>query len=398
MGVLPPLTARENGAPWATLVRAASAISAAASPAALAASRTTSSSMSPVTDPEEGSTGPPPESRLRLLDLEADQLLERVAQGLVPAITQVPAHTALDPGDHPPGLRDVPAAMGRQADDLRPGIVWVGDPTHVASLLEIVHHEHHPLLRHPGPVREVGEARARSPIDVEHHRGVAGAGVRIPTLVERGDELGPERAMRLQEQAAKIHVPHDRHHATACVLRPCGRPFTFGYPRAVTLEIREARPDEYAEAGAVTAMAYREFVRQGDTGWEEYLQRIADVEGRAGRTTIFVAVDGERILGTATLELDGRVEPEDDPTLAPDEAHIRMLGVHPDARRRGIALALMDACFARARGAGKSRMTLHTTERMRSARAMYEGLGFRRLPDRVFPDGFVLLTYEKPIG
>ena len=148
----------------------------------------------------------------------------------------------------------------------------------------------------------------------------------------------------------------------------------------------------------MTAMAYREFVRQGDTGWEAYLQRIADVEGRAGRTTIFVAVDGERILGTATLELDGRVEPEDDPTLAPDEAHIRMLGVHPDARRRGIALALMDACFARARGAGKSRMTLHTTERMRSARAMYEGLGFRRLPDRVFPDGFVLLTYEKPIG
>jgi hypothetical protein len=26
---------------------------------------------------------------------------------------------------------------------------------------------------------------------------------------------------------------------------------------------------------------------------------------------------------------------------------------------------------------------------------MYEGLGFRRLEDRVFPDGFVLLTYER---
>jgi hypothetical protein len=24
-------------------------------------------------------------------------------------------------------------------------------------------------------------------------------------------------------------------------------------------------------------------------------------------------------------------------------------------------------------------------------------MGFDRLPDRVFPDGFVLLTYEKPI-
>lgn len=167
---------------------------------------------------------------------------------------------------------------------------------------------------------------------------------------------------------------------------------------AVTFEVREARPREYAEAGAVTALAYLEFARPGDAGWEEYLQRIADIESRADRTTIFVAVDGERILGTATLELDGRIEPGDDPPLAPDEAHIRMLGVHPEARRRGIALALMEACFERARMQGKARMTLHTTQRMRAAQAMYERLGFRRLPDRVFPDGFVLLTYEKPIG
>jgi hypothetical protein len=34
---------------------------------------------------------------------------------------------------------------------------------------------------------------------------------------------------------------------------------------------------------------------------------------------------------------------------------------------------------------------------MVAAQAMYEALGFERLPDRVFPDGFVLLTYERPI-
>jgi hypothetical protein len=43
-------------------------------------------------------------------------------------------------------------------------------------------------------------------------------------------------------------------------------------------------------------------------------------------------------------------------------------------------------------------MTLHTTNRMKAARAMYEGMGFHRLPDRVFPDGFVLLTYERAVG
>ena len=165
----------------------------------------------------------------------------------------------------------------------------------------------------------------------------------------------------------------------------------------MAIEIREARPQEYAEAGEVTALAYREFVRPGDADWAEYLGRIADVEGRAGRTTILVAVEDDRILGSATLELDARVELEDDPTLGPEEAHIRMLGVHPDARRRGVARTLMAACLDRARERGKTRMTLHTTHRMEAAQQMYEGLGFHRLPDRVFPDGFVLLTYERSI-
>jgi ribosomal protein S18 acetylase RimI-like enzyme len=102
-------------------------------------------------------------------------------------------------------------------------------------------------------------------------------------------------------------------------------------------------------------------------------------------------------VGSATLELEARVGDEGDP-LAPDEAHVRMLGVHPEARRSGVATKLIEACIERARAAGKTRLTLHTTPRMRAAQAMYERLGFRRLPDRVFPDGFVLLTYERAIG
>jgi ribosomal protein S18 acetylase RimI-like enzyme len=160
----------------------------------------------------------------------------------------------------------------------------------------------------------------------------------------------------------------------------------------MSIQIREATPEEYAEAGAVTASAYREFVRGGD--WEDYLESIADVEGRADRTTIVIALDGTRIVGSATLELTDRVEPEDDPALDPAEAHIRMLGVAPEARRRGIARALMADCMDRARAHGKTFLTLHTTERMAAAQRMYESLGFVRGADRVFPDGFVLMTYR----
>ena len=163
------------------------------------------------------------------------------------------------------------------------------------------------------------------------------------------------------------------------------------------MQVREVRPDEFEEAGRVTALAYREFVQPGETDWERYLEHIADVAGRAGRAIVFVAVEDDRILGSATLELESRIDPEEDPPLAPDESHIRMLGVDPAARGRGVAKALMAACFERARSAGRDRMTLHTTERMKPAQTMYESMGFERLPDRVFPDGFVLLTYQRAI-
>lgn len=170
------------------------------------------------------------------------------------------------------------------------------------------------------------------------------------------------------------------------------------YDRPMTLQIREATPAEHAEAGRVTAESYREFVGPGETVWEDYLAQIADVAARAGRTRIMVALRDGRIVGSATLELDDRVDQEGDPPLEPGEAHIRMLGVEPASRGRGVARQLMAACEDSARDAGKTHMTLHTTSRMRVAQQMYGSLGYLRGRDRVFPDGFVLLSYAKPLS
>ena len=162
----------------------------------------------------------------------------------------------------------------------------------------------------------------------------------------------------------------------------------------MTVEVRPARPEEYEETGRVTALAYREFA-DGES-WDRYLDRIADVGARAHVGVVLIAVEDGRILGSATLELEDRIEDDDDP-LPPDQAEIRMLGVDPGQRGRGVARAIMDACFAWAAKAGKTRMLLHTTQRMKVAQEMYEAMGFERLPDRTFPDGFVLLTYGKAI-
>ena len=172
----------------------------------------------------------------------------------------------------------------------------------------------------------------------------------------------------------------------------------------MAIEIREARPEEYEEAGRITADAYREFATPGRrAGWDDYLVRIADIAERAQRTTILVAVDDDGvILGTVTLELEGRTdegrEGNESGPLEPGQAHVRMLGVAPESRGRGVGRLLMDACIDVSREAGKTLLTLNTTERMKVARKMYESMGFRRTPDEVFPDGFVLLAYELPLG
>jgi GNAT superfamily N-acetyltransferase len=164
-----------------------------------------------------------------------------------------------------------------------------------------------------------------------------------------------------------------------------------------TVRVRPVRPEEYAEAGAVTQLAYREFMPP-DGDWGGYEKRLADVAGRAARALVLVADLDGTIAGTATLELDQRINPDSEqPPLEADEAHLRMLGVHPNTRKRGIGLLLVNACIEHAKRRGKRRLTLDTTERMVGARALYEGKGFsfRGYVDRV--PGMSLLTYERDI-
>jgi ribosomal protein S18 acetylase RimI-like enzyme len=163
----------------------------------------------------------------------------------------------------------------------------------------------------------------------------------------------------------------------------------------MSIEVRALKPEEFEEAGRVTALAYREFAPPENEDWEEYLGRIADVSRRARRALVLGAFENGRVLGTVTLELDQRIEGgHDRDPLAPDEAHIRMLGVDPGARGRGAGRALMDAAAREARAAGKRRVTLGTTERMVVAQGLYEAMGFVRGADQVFDDGFRLRIYE----
>ena len=164
------------------------------------------------------------------------------------------------------------------------------------------------------------------------------------------------------------------------------------------VDIRPVRPQEYQEAGRVTAGAYEMFGPGSASPNPDYLDRVADVATRTKHAMVLGAFEGAAILGTVTLELDDRIpggHPR--PPLQPDQAHVRMLGVDAGARRKGIGRALMEACIVEARKAGKKRLTLETTASMTAAHRLYEAMEFHSDPDTVYDDGFRLLNYSLPL-
>ena len=60
-----------------------------------------------------------------------------------------------------------------------------------------------------------------------------------------------------------------------------------------------------------------------------------------------------------------------------DELHVTNVAVHPDARRRGIARALLESVFAHARSAGSRIVILEVRPSNTEAIPLYESFGFR---------------------
>ncbi len=172
----------------------------------------------------------------------------------------------------------------------------------------------------------------------------------------------------------------------------------YGFIVADEIEIRPLRASEHRAVGEATERAYREFWTPDSPGWEAYLARIADVGSRSERAIVLVAVDERAIAGSVTLELDSRIAPGPSEPLAPEEAHIRMLGVAPEHRGRGIARRLMLASIETARSHGKRVLTLDTDPVMTAAQHLYVELGFEPTGPRIRPDGQVLLSYALDIA
>ena len=117
-----------------------------------------------------------------------------------------------------------------------------------------------------------------------------------------------------------------------------------------------------------------------------------DASSRIADALTFVAVQDDRIVGTATLALPGSPYVE---VAAKGEAEVRMLAVEGAARGQGVGAALMDACENRARSEGCEAVVLSTRPTMSAAHLLYRRRGYRRAPERDWAiRGFTLLAYR----
>ena len=145
------------------------------------------------------------------------------------------------------------------------------------------------------------------------------------------------------------------------------------------LLVRDAVPEDYPAIREVVLAAYGQYAYLiARDVFEPYLADLLDLEkhARDGRWLV-VEADGQ-IAGSGAISPDASVQGVGWP---PGWASGRGLAVHPAARGRGVARALLAAGECLAEDSGAPVFAFHTASFMTSAIALYERLGYRRAPE-----------------
>jgi predicted thioesterase/ribosomal protein S18 acetylase RimI-like enzyme len=160
------------------------------------------------------------------------------------------------------------------------------------------------------------------------------------------------------------------------------------------MELRRARPEELAALGELTVAAYADFTDGPD---DPYVTLLRDAASRDAHGELWVAVEGEELLGCVTCCPPGSPWRE---LAGEHEGEFRMLAVAPSARGRGVGAALAALGEERARAHGASAMVLSSLPEMEHAHRIYTRLGYRRAPARDWDPapGVHLIAFVKELA
>ncbi|MCM3601183.1 GNAT family N-acetyltransferase [Robertmurraya korlensis] len=111
--------------------------------------------------------------------------------------------------------------------------------------------------------------------------------------------------------------------------------------------------------------------------WQEYLANIETSFDNPHVDKILVAKSRKEVLGTLQL-FQSSEKAYGKPELEIFSPIIRLLGVHPKARGRGVARALLQSSIKYAKEQRFHHLYLHSSDKMYKAIQLYEWLGFKR--------------------
>lgn len=143
--------------------------------------------------------------------------------------------------------------------------------------------------------------------------------------------------------------------------------------------VRPVTPADYDAVARITVAAY---LGAGYFESEDYpyVQKIKDVAARAKVAPIIVAERDDQVIGSATLAVEGDEWAD---IAQADELEFRLLVVDPAVQRSRAGAAMVTAIIDRARGMdGINAVSLTTGDDWFGAHALYQKLGFTRIPER----------------
>ena len=143
--------------------------------------------------------------------------------------------------------------------------------------------------------------------------------------------------------------------------------------------VRDAVPADYPAIREVVIAAYRQYADLLALDiFSPYLADVLDLEKHARHGQLFVVEIDGWICGFGAFYPDTTVQ---DVGFPAGWAGGRALAVHPAARGHGVARTLLATCERLAREAGAPVFAFHTASFMTGAIALYERLGYRRVPE-----------------
>ena len=162
-----------------------------------------------------------------------------------------------------------------------------------------------------------------------------------------------------------------------------------------SIVIRNAELHELDEAAKATLSSYEEYAPlMSDDSWDTYSDNILNVQSRLKESDLIIAIEDGVIVGSTTFY------PKDsdrvDSPWPSGWTGLRLVAVTPENRRHGIGKMLVNECVRRSREQSAVAVGLHTTPLMFVAAAMYESMGFIRVPSFDFhpsPD-FTVMAYK----